>query len=311
MIAARTPDIAYIVLLAGPGLRGEETLYLQGAAITRVTGGGQAALTRQKDVQQILMEGAKLELDDQDARKRIYQKLDEYYATQSADDRQTYEKSKTSLDGEIKRVLSPWFRFFIAYDPSIALQKVRCPVLALNGEKDTQVVPKENLDRIEKALKAGGNKDFFDPCRSAQLEPSLSKLRNRGCWRNTATSKSRSRHQRWKRSATGFWRARVRKPARESLESLVLAALLGKEVAQNGRASLLEHAAHDLGPMIETGIAGDLKERIARSGFGVGSPVHDHRKARLDDGAGAHGARFERRESRAARAARNRATRPA
>lgn len=38
--------------------------------------------------------------------------------------------------------------------------KVKCPVLAINGEKDLQVPPKENLTAIEQALKAGGNKDY-------------------------------------------------------------------------------------------------------------------------------------------------------
>jgi fermentation-respiration switch protein FrsA (DUF1100 family) len=59
---------------------------------------------------------------------------------------------------QIKRVLSPWFRYFLVYDPQPALKKVKCPVLAINGEKDLQVPPKENLSAIEKALKAGGNK---------------------------------------------------------------------------------------------------------------------------------------------------------
>jgi uncharacterized protein len=38
--------------------------------------------------------------------------------------------------------------------------KVKCPILAINGEKDLQVQPKENLRVIEEALKAGGNKDY-------------------------------------------------------------------------------------------------------------------------------------------------------
>jgi fermentation-respiration switch protein FrsA (DUF1100 family) len=40
------------------------------------------------------------------------------------------------------------------------LQKVTCPVLAINGEKDVQVPSGENLYAIEKALKAGGNKHY-------------------------------------------------------------------------------------------------------------------------------------------------------
>ena len=60
---------------------------------------------------------------------------------------------------QVKSALSPWFRSFLTLDPRVALAKVKCPVLAINGEKDVQVPPKENLPEIEKALKAGGNKD--------------------------------------------------------------------------------------------------------------------------------------------------------
>jgi fermentation-respiration switch protein FrsA (DUF1100 family) len=51
-------------------------------------------------------------------------------------------------------------RFFLTYDPKPTLMQVKCPVLAINGEKDLQVPPEENLQAIEEALKAGGNKDY-------------------------------------------------------------------------------------------------------------------------------------------------------
>jgi hypothetical protein len=57
-------------------------------------------------------------------------------------------------------LLTPWFRFFLTYDPVPALSKVRCPVLAIIGENDLQVPPDENLPRIERALQRGGNPDF-------------------------------------------------------------------------------------------------------------------------------------------------------
>ena len=49
-------------------------------------------------------------------------------------------------------------QYFIKYNPATALEKVKCPVLAINGEKDLQVPPKENLEAIKKALTKGGNK---------------------------------------------------------------------------------------------------------------------------------------------------------
>ena len=56
--------------------------------------------------------------------------------------------------------MSPWYRYFLAYNPRQTLEKVKIPVLALNGENDTQVSAKENLSLIADALKTGGNADY-------------------------------------------------------------------------------------------------------------------------------------------------------
>jgi pimeloyl-ACP methyl ester carboxylesterase len=69
---------------------------------------------------------------------------------------------KISKDDYIKfqvdQMSSPWNQYFIKYNPATTLEKVKCPVLAVNGEKDLQVPPKENLTAIKKALEKGGNK---------------------------------------------------------------------------------------------------------------------------------------------------------
>lgn len=64
------------------------------------------------------------------------------------------------ITSTVDQLSSPWFQFFMQYDPRPTLEKVKCPVLAINGEKDLQVPPKENLSEIEKALKKGGNDKF-------------------------------------------------------------------------------------------------------------------------------------------------------
>ncbi len=67
---------------------------------------------------------------------------------------------KAEAEKQIPLLLSPWFRYFIAYNPRPTLEKVKIPVLAINGENDVQVASKENLALIEAALKKGGNKDY-------------------------------------------------------------------------------------------------------------------------------------------------------
>jgi pimeloyl-ACP methyl ester carboxylesterase len=64
------------------------------------------------------------------------------------------------LQRQIHWTSSPWFRYFLDYDPVPALQKTKCPVLVLGAEKDLQVPPKENLPLAKKALEDGQNKNF-------------------------------------------------------------------------------------------------------------------------------------------------------
>jgi uncharacterized protein len=70
------------------------------------------------------------------------------------------KREQSDLKNFVAGVSSPWMRYFLALDPRPALRKVQCPVLALIGQKDTQVPVKQNLDEIAKALGEGGNKDF-------------------------------------------------------------------------------------------------------------------------------------------------------
>ena len=63
-------------------------------------------------------------------------------------------------DAQVKQLFSPWFKFFVNFDPQDVLSEISCPVLALNGDKDLQVNSKRNLKEIKNALEIAGNKDF-------------------------------------------------------------------------------------------------------------------------------------------------------
>ena len=60
----------------------------------------------------------------------------------------------------LRTLSSKWFTEFIRLDPAFYIEKVKCPVLALNGSKDVQVIASQNLPAIENALIKAGNKDF-------------------------------------------------------------------------------------------------------------------------------------------------------
>jgi len=63
----------------------------------------------------------------------------------------------SALETQLRMLTSPWFRFFLDYDPLPNLKAVKCPVLALYGQKDLQVSSKANLPLLQKALQQAGN----------------------------------------------------------------------------------------------------------------------------------------------------------
>jgi pimeloyl-ACP methyl ester carboxylesterase len=160
MVAAQSGDVSLIVLLAGTGLTGEEILYLQGALILRANGSSEEVIKRERELQErvfkLIKEGG--------SNDQIEAKLRKLYAEEiaklSEEEKKQEELSEAQIQTQLKQVLSPWFRYFLTYDPKPTLEKVKCPVLALVGEKDLQVPPKQNLKAIEDALKKGGNKNF-------------------------------------------------------------------------------------------------------------------------------------------------------
>jgi pimeloyl-ACP methyl ester carboxylesterase len=157
MVAARSNDVAFIVLLAGTGLPGEEISYIQGRLIGKVMGADDKTLDKQQAAQKALFDVVKAEPNRDKLAARLRETIKKMWNELSDDDRKAAGSLDSFVDSQAKALGSPWIRFFLMFDPRPTLAKVRCPVLALNGEKDLQVPPKENLAEIEKALKKGGN----------------------------------------------------------------------------------------------------------------------------------------------------------
>jgi uncharacterized protein len=157
LVAAGSSDAAFIVLMAGTGLPGDQILLMQGQLIGKVMGASKKELEQQSEIQRQLFAILRNETDREKAMAQMRQVIKKLASEASAEDRKKLADLDTVIDSEVKKVESPWFRFFLTFDPRPTLAKVKCPVLAVNGEKDLQVPPKENLDEIEKALKKGGN----------------------------------------------------------------------------------------------------------------------------------------------------------
>lgn len=237
MVAARSTDVAFIVMMAGTGLPGADVIHLQKAAALRAEGVSEEKIAKDQELQTRIFAVIRTEKDQAVAKRRLRELMREEERLLIGDDdkKQTAakmasvetkpmpetkptpgmtkageakndkgtppasnsapqpkkEKLDPEMETEIGLVDSPWFRFFLDLDPRPALRKVHCPVLAINGSKDVQVVPRENTTEIAKALKEAGNEDVTikvlpnlnhlfqtcktgDPSEYAQIEETLS-----------------------------------------------------------------------------------------------------------------------------------------
>jgi len=160
MVAVKSPDIAFIVLMAAPGLTGEEILYMQSDLISRAEGVSNETIEQNRALMSRMFSVVKEEENNTIAEEKLREILRAELANPSEQEKANLGDSEAAIDAQVKELSSPWMRFFLTYDPKPTLMRVKCPVLAINGEKDLQVPPKENLHAIDEALRAGGNKDY-------------------------------------------------------------------------------------------------------------------------------------------------------
>jgi len=160
MVAAKSTDVAFIVLMAGTGLTGEEILYQQSDLIARADGASDSAIMKNRQSQQQLFAIVKQEKDDSVAAVKLRSVIKETINQLSEAEKKALGNGAAYINAQVQQLIAPWFRFFLTYDPKTALMELKCPILAINGELDRQVPPKENLTAIEQTLNASGNANY-------------------------------------------------------------------------------------------------------------------------------------------------------
>ncbi len=140
LVAVDSNNVALIVLMAGPGVPGDLIIEEQIANLLKAQGASQTMIDATLQAQRHLVEVVKTETDPNVAREKL--------------------RNLGYTEAQIQTATSKWFRFFVTHDPQETLRKVQCPVLAINGTLDLQVLAQVNLPAIEQALREGGNPDF-------------------------------------------------------------------------------------------------------------------------------------------------------
>lgn len=150
---AMKDDVAFIVLMAGMAIPGDEVVIGQTRALFERSGFPARELDRLSIKQRELIDALLRDAPDAELRTALGELIDIQTQATPLD-----EALRTqAINGQMQMVGSKWYRHLMVFDPRKALAKVTCPMLAINGSMDLQVLPKENLGAIRDAAEAAGN----------------------------------------------------------------------------------------------------------------------------------------------------------
>lgn len=157
MVAAKDKDLAFVILMAGTGVNGEEILKSQSVLILKASGATERIIEQQSALQKALL---KLALQDPPLTDRAFVEKAEELVVELTDAKEGSVEASAAAKAAAAQLTGPWMRYFLQYEPTTSLEKLSCAVLAINGSKDLQVDPDLNLPAIEKALKAAPTEDY-------------------------------------------------------------------------------------------------------------------------------------------------------
>ena len=158
IVASRSNDVNFVALMAGPGVPGAELLRKQNERIfdaAGITGERKQNLLTLLDRLFTILTSEDMAEDEQ------RQGIDEIVRRQlEINGVPPAQQKETQVQALVEQSLTPWMRYFLTFDPRPALEAIRVPVLALNGELDVQVDVDQNLTAIAAALEKGGNRNI-------------------------------------------------------------------------------------------------------------------------------------------------------
>jgi uncharacterized protein len=160
LAATRSGDVAFIVMMAGPGLPGARIIAEQSYATMKAAGATEQGAALNRQIAMLMVDAATSESDVTAAQRMFEERLDTLLAGGNEATRSAMNSRRPQLRDQVRMLSDPWFRVFLKLDPRPILMKVKAPVLAINGELDTQVPARDNLPAIVDALEAGGNQDY-------------------------------------------------------------------------------------------------------------------------------------------------------
>ncbi len=159
MVAVKSDDVVFLVLMAGVGVPIEDLLRAQSRLLLKANGADDYYIAQNEALSARLFAIARSEPDATVREAKLREATRAFVDELPDSEKSMSDEDLAGLAGSVRMLATPWMHYLLAYDPAATLRRVTVPVLAINGELDLQVPPSQNLPAIQKALADGGNKD--------------------------------------------------------------------------------------------------------------------------------------------------------
>lgn len=164
LAAATSTDIAFIVLIAGPAVPGDRLILFQLESLMRSGGADEAqipkTLAQQRRAFSCVRTGKGWDSLAAELKGEVAASMASMNSTQRKAIPDSAAFVNSNVETRFAAARTPWFRYFIDFDPVPTLKQVGCPVLALFGELDMQVPVTLNKAPMENALRRSRTKDW-------------------------------------------------------------------------------------------------------------------------------------------------------
>ena len=164
IVAGKSKDVSFIVLIAGPAVTGDKLYLFQIESLMRGGGAGEEQIRKTLDQQRRVFDcvrtGRGWDLIAEEFKKEVAASYDSLPPGTRKGITDSAAFVNTNVDKRIASAQTPWFRYFIDFDPVPALEQVSCPVLAIFGALDMQVPVSLNREPMQRALAKSKTKDW-------------------------------------------------------------------------------------------------------------------------------------------------------
>lgn len=173
LAAEESKNVDFVVMMGTPAMKGEDLLLDQQRTMLKSAGMDEEAIEQKTETQKKIFDAIKNKGNwneiKQDIKQEVQKAVDQLPEAQQQNIPNVEQFVDNTAEEVVKQIRTPWFTYFVGYDPTIALKKLNVPTLIIFGAKDIQVPAEKNVKIVDTELK--GNR-----CITVEVVPEANHL---------------------------------------------------------------------------------------------------------------------------------------